>query len=143
MRLRLAFSDIPGRLLTGAFIVNAGLGKWSGSEEQAETIHTMAANAFPVLRPLPPKRFLRMLAVGELATGAVLLDPFISSALAGAALTGFSGALLTMYGRTPALHKPGSIRPTPAGTAISKDVWMLGIGLGLMANAWSRRRSSS
>lgn len=143
MRLRLAFSDIPGRLAAGAFIVNAGVGKWKGSDEQAATIHSMAANAFPMLSSIPPTRFLRMLAVGELATGAVLLDPFISSSVAGAALTGFSGALLAMYGRTPALHLPGSIRPTPAGTPVSKDVWMLGIGLGLMANVWSRRRSSS
>lgn len=37
--------------------------------------------------------------------------------------------------RPPALHKPGSVWPTQAGTAVSKDVWMLGIGLGLMAGA--------
>jgi uncharacterized membrane protein YkgB len=40
-----------------------------------------------------------------------------------------------MYLRTPALHKPGSVWPTQAGTAVSKDVWMLGIGLGLMAGS--------
>ncbi|MBO0816797.1 MAG: hypothetical protein J2P30_16860 [Actinobacteria bacterium] len=55
--------------------------------------------------------------------------------MAGAALTGFSGSLLTMYLRTPALHKPGSVWPTQAGTAVSKDVWMLGIGLGLIAGS--------
>ncbi|MCU1614246.1 MAG: hypothetical protein JWO98_1786, partial [Frankiales bacterium] len=47
---------------------------------------------------------------------------------------GFAGSLLAMYLRTPALHKPDSIWPTPAGTGISKDVWMLGIGLGLLAD---------
>ena len=31
------------------------------------------------------------------------------------------------------MHKPNSVWPTPAGTAVSKDVWMLGIGLGLLA----------
>ena len=55
--------------------------------------------------------------------------------MAGTALTGFSGSLLTMYLRTPALHKPGSVWPTQAGTAVSKDVWMLGIGLGLVAGS--------
>jgi uncharacterized membrane protein YkgB len=59
----------------------------------------------------------------------------VPGALAGAALTGFSGSLLAMYLRTPALHKPGSVWPTQAGTAVSKDVWMLGIGLGLMAGS--------
>ena len=33
----------------------------------------------------------------------------------------------------PALHKPGSAWPTQPGTGVSKDVWMLGIGLGLVA----------
>jgi hypothetical protein len=39
-----------------------------------------------------------------------------------------------MYLRTPALHKPRSVWPTPAGIGISKDVWMLGIGLSLLAD---------
>jgi hypothetical protein len=39
-----------------------------------------------------------------------------------------------MYLRTPALHKPHSVWPTPAGIGISKDVWMLGIGLSLLAD---------
>ncbi len=39
-----------------------------------------------------------------------------------------------MYLRTPALHKPGSIWPTSAGAGVSKDIWMLGIGVGLLAD---------
>jgi hypothetical protein len=38
------------------------------------------------------------------------------------------------------MHKPGSIWPTPAGTGVSKDVWMLGIGLDLIAGTLSDRR---
>jgi hypothetical protein len=74
-----------------------------------------------------------MLSAAEIGIGAALLTPFIGSRLAGAALTAFSGGLLGMYLRTPALHEPGSVWPTRAGIAISKDVWMLGIGLGLVA----------
>jgi uncharacterized membrane protein YkgB len=62
----------------------------------------------------------------------------VSNRLAGGALTGFAGALVTMYLRTPALHKPGSVWPTPAGIGVSKDVWMLGIGLGLLADRTPR-----
>ena len=43
--------------------------------------------------------------------------------------------IAVMYLRTPAMHKPGSVWPTQAGTGVSKDVWMLGIGLGLMAGS--------
>lgn len=143
MRTRLALGDIPGRVATGAFILHAGLQKWKGPVEQAEAVHGMAANAFPFLRSIAPPRFLRLLAASEVATGTLLLSPFVSSAMAGTALTGFSGALLAMYARTPAFRQPGSVWPTQAGTAVSKDVWMLGIGLGLLAGAQARNIARS
>jgi uncharacterized membrane protein YphA (DoxX/SURF4 family) len=133
MRSRLAARDVPPRLATGAFILHAGLGKWRGTPETAAGVHGMAAGAFPFLRDIPPEKFLRMLAAAEIATGTALLTPLLPNKLAGAALTAFSGSLLTMYWRTPALRKSGSVWPTPAGIAVSKDVWMFGIGLGLVA----------
>ncbi len=131
--------DIPTRVATGAFIAHSGWEKWHGNEEQANGVHGMAAAAFPFLRAVPPRTFLRALAAAELGTGAALLTPVVPNRLAGASLTAFSGALLTMYLRTPALHKPGSVWPTPAGIAVSKDSWMLGIGLGLLADRSPRR----
>jgi uncharacterized membrane protein YphA (DoxX/SURF4 family) len=130
--MRFHLRRVPERLATGAFILHAGLSKWKGSEQQATGVHGMASAAFPPLGVIPPTRFLRLLAAGEIATGAALLNPMLPDALAGAVLTGFSGALLAMYWRTPTLRKPGSIWPTQAGTAVSKDVWMLGIGVGLL-----------
>ncbi len=135
MRLR----NVPTRLATGGFILHSGLDKWKGSPEQAAGVHGMAAGAFPFLKSIPPERFLKVLAAAEIATGAVLLLPLVPEALAGLALTGFSGGLLTMYARTPALRKPGSIWPTPAGIPVSKDVWMLGIGLGMLLGAATDR----
>ena len=98
----------------------------------------MAAGAYPFLRRVPPTTFLKALAAAEMGLGAVLLAPFVPNRVAGASLTAFSGALLTMYLRTPTLHEPGSIWPTPAGIGISKDVWMLGVGVGLVVD---RRRA--
>jgi uncharacterized membrane protein YphA (DoxX/SURF4 family) len=143
MRIRLTPRSLPGRLATGAFILHSGWEKWNGPAEQAEMVHGMAANAFPFLRSIPPVRFLRLLAAGEILTGAALLSPFVSNAVAGAALTGFSGSLLAMYARTPAMHRPGSVWPTQAGIAVSKDVWMLGIGLGLVADTRSHGASAA
>jgi hypothetical protein len=74
-----------------------------------------------------------VLAAGEVLTGAILLAPFVPAAIAGAGLTGLSGSLLALYARTPSLRKPGRVWPAPAGIAVSNDVWMLGIGLGLLA----------
>ncbi|MEU7694929.1 DoxX family membrane protein [Microbispora hainanensis] len=132
--------EVPGRVATGAYILHSGLEKWKGGDEQAAGLHGTAANAFPFLKNIPPRRFLKLLSAAEIATGVALLTPFVPAALAGAALTGFSGSLVALYLRTPALHKPGSIWPTPAGIGISKDVWMLGVGLGLLADAATRRR---
>jgi len=134
MRIRINPRDIPGRLATGAFILHSGIEKWNGPAAQADAVHGMAANAFPMLKSIPPPRFFKLLAASEIVTGALLLTPLVSNLVAGAALTGFSSSLLGLYARTPAMHKPGSIWPTQAGIPVSKDVWMLGIGLGLMVD---------
>jgi hypothetical protein len=135
MARKMTLRSIPSRLATGAFILHTGLEKWSGPEEQAKAIHGMAAGAFPFLTAIPPKPFLKLLAASEIVTGTLLLAPVVPNAVAGAALSGFSGSLLAMYFRTPGMRKPDSIWPTPAGTAVSKDVWMFGISLSLLADS--------
>ena len=131
--LRIPVRDVPTRLATGAYILHSGLEKWHGDEDRAQALHGVAAGAYPILARVPPTTFLKALAVAEIGLGAALLTPVVPNRLAGAALTAFSGGLVTMYLRTPAMHKPNSVWPTPAGIAVSKDVWMLGIGLGLLA----------
>ncbi|MEY9967817.1 putative membrane protein YphA (DoxX/SURF4 family) [Streptacidiphilus sp. MAP12-16] len=135
--------ELPPRAATGAFVLHSGLDKWHGDEGTADAIHALAVGAYPVLGRLSSRHFLRLLAAGEIAVGSALLTPVVPTAVAGAALAGFSGALLGMYARTPQLRKPGSVWPTPQGVAISKDVWMFGIGLGLLADAWSMRSGRS
>jgi uncharacterized membrane protein YphA (DoxX/SURF4 family) len=135
MRLR----NLPTRLATGAYIFHSGWEKWHGNEEQATGVHGMASGAFPVFKPMRATDFLKMLSVGEMALGAALLAPVVPPAIAGVALTGFSGALVTMYLRTDGMRKPGSLWPTTQGTGISKDVWMLGIGLGLVVDGLRSR----
>jgi hypothetical protein len=134
-------SHLALRTTAGAFILNAGIGKWSGSEETAAGVHGMAAGTYPFLKTIPPRRFLKLLAGAEIALGAALLTPFIPAAVAGAALTGFAGGLLGLYLRTPGMHQ--RLRPTQRGTAIAKDVWLLGIGAGLLADDLAARRSAN
>ena len=125
-------AHIPSRVATGAFILHAGLEKWHGDEVRAAATHGMACGAFPVLKPIPPTRFLRLLAAGEIATGAALLIPLVPDRMAGALLTGFSASLVGLYLRTPGMRKAGSVWPTQQGIGISKDVWLLGTGLDLV-----------
>ncbi|MEN0135158.1 MAG: DoxX family membrane protein [Rhodococcus sp. (in: high G+C Gram-positive bacteria)] len=139
MRLT-TLGDLPGRIATGGFILHSGLQKWSADEQTAQGVHGMAAGAFPFLNAIPPERFVKLLSVAEISTGALLLAPFVPTAVAGAALTGFSGGLVAMYARTPGLRNPGSIWPNENGIAVAKDTWMLGMGLGYVLDGWTRLR---
>ena len=132
MRLTIKASHLPPRIAAGAFILNSGVGKWSADEETAAQLHGFAVGAYPFLSKIKPKDFVRLLSAAEIALGAALLVPVIPSAVAGAGLTAFSGALLGLYARTPGMRKDGTPFPTQQGIALAKDAWMLGIGLGLV-----------
>ena len=140
MRIAAKVRRSPGRLATGAFILNSGIGKWSADEETAGRLHGMAAGTYPFLQNIKPADFAKLLSAGEIALGAALLLPVVPAALAGAGLTAFSGALLGMYLRTPGLRRERSLRPSQQGVPLAKDVWMLGVGLGLQADALTDRR---
>ena len=126
---------VPVRVATGAFILNAGIGKRSADEATGTRLRDFATVAFPFLKKVPPEQFAKGLAGGEMALGVALLNPIVPPLVAGGALTAFSGGLLMIYLRSPGMHLEGSIRPTQEGTAISKDVWMLGIGVSLLVDA--------
>ena len=126
-------SHLPLRLATGAFILNSGLGKRGLQGEAAEGLHGAASVTLPApLREMDATEFAQLLSRAEIALGTALLLPFVPSRLAGAALTAFGGGLLSLYLRTPGMRQEGSIRPTQAGTALAKDVWLVGAGLTLL-----------
>jgi hypothetical protein len=125
-------SHIPLRLTTGAFILNAGLGKRALDKEGAAGLQAMAARVVPPVNRVKPEIFGRMLSYSEIALGTALLTPFLPSRLVGLGLGIFSGSLLTMYLKTPGMTKADGIRPSPQGTALAKDVWMFGIAAALV-----------
>jgi uncharacterized membrane protein YphA (DoxX/SURF4 family) len=128
----MGFRNAVLRAVPGAFFVNAGIGKLSLPPEAAAHLQAMGAKGIPQLAEMPPEQFGKLLAYAEIAVGTALLTPFVPSRLAGAALTGFSAGLLTMYLRTPELTEADGVRPTQEGTAIAKDSWLLAIGLALL-----------
>jgi hypothetical protein len=142
MRLPITLSELPPRIATGAFILNSGLGKRRADQATAAGLHGFATGTYPFLKKVPPTTFAKALSTAEITIGAALLTPFVPTAVAGAALTGFSGGLLGLYLRTPGMTKPGkSVAPTQEGLPIAKDVWMFGIGLGLLTQALLDRES--
>jgi hypothetical protein len=133
-------SNQPIRLAAGAFILNSGVGKLQVEGDRAKGLHSMAKGTFPFFERVPPERFVKALAVAEIALGAALVVPIVPDRLAGLALTPFAGGLVWMYAHTEGLHEPNSLRPTGAGTPLAKDVWLLGIGLTLLATGGRRPR---
>ena len=132
MGLPITLSEIAPRISAGAFILNSGLGKRGADAQAAAGMHGFASGTYPILKNLDPQQFAKALATTEIAIGGLLLAPFVPTAVAGAALTAFSGGLLGLYLKTPGMRKPGSLAPTESGLAIAKDVWLLGIGIGLL-----------
>lgn len=138
MSLAAKLRRAPVRVTAGAFILNAGMGKLSGTPETAKALHAMACGSYPFLRAVPPMVFLKLLASAEIALGALLLLPIFGPRLGGLALTGFAGGLLGLYVQTPGMHD-ANFRPTQQGTAIAKDVWLAGIGVSLVLDGTLNR----
>ncbi len=78
--------------------------------------------------------------MGSIPPGTTLLLPVVP---AGLALTAFSGGLIGLYLKTPGMRKEGSLRPTQPGVPLAKDAWLVGIGVGLMADGLTDRVSST
>src|SRR5258708_1855288 len=120
---------VPVRLATGLFILNSGLGRREVPEGGAAGLKGMAAVGIPLVEPLEPATFARVLSAGEIALGAALLTPLVPAGVAGAGLTAFSAGLLSIYWKMPGMRRAGSVFPDENGVALAKDVWMLSIGL--------------
>ncbi|MBL0748397.1 hypothetical protein [Nocardioides baculatus] len=130
----MSLTQIPLRVTTGAFILNAGIGKLGADEGTAQFLHGAAASTYPSLfKDMEPTKFARMLALSEIGLGAALLAPMVPATVAGAALTGFGGSLIGMYLKTPSMTLDDGVRPSQEGTAVAKDVWLVGAGLTLLS----------
>jgi hypothetical protein len=132
----------PIRLAAGAFIVNSGLVKLAADGEHANGIHSMAKGAFPLFEKVPPETFTKGLAAAEVALGSALVLPVVPDRLAGLALVPFAGGLVWMYAQTEQMHQPNSLRPSQQGTALAKDIWLLGIGLTLLLTGRRKHKSA-
>lgn len=119
------------RAVPGAYILNSGIGKIGLDPAKAEFLRDAAAQGVPALKELSPVQFGRFLAYGEIAVGGLLLAPFVPTRVAGLALSTLSAGFVAAYLRTEAFTKSDGIRPTEAGTPVSKDLWLAAIGAAL------------
>lgn len=130
---RSAARQLPLRLTVGAFFLNSGLSKGDADQATAQRLQQFAGATYPFLSKLDAQKFIRALSTGEIAVATALLVPVIPATVAGAALTAFSCGTLGLYLHTPGMRQEGSLRPTEQGIALAKDVWLLGVGISLIA----------
>jgi hypothetical protein len=62
MSLSAKLRRAPLRIVTGAFILNSGIGKLSADENTAKMLHGMATGTYPFLGKVQPKVFAKGLA---------------------------------------------------------------------------------
>ena len=142
MKVRVEPWHLPPRVLTGLYFLNSGLSKAGADEATAAQLHGFATGTYPFLGKLDARRFTRLLSVAETAIGVALVVPVVPAGLAGAALTAFAVGTLGLYLRTPGLRREGSLLPTEQGIVITKDIWLVGIGLALVIDEIVGRSSN-
>lgn len=130
---------LPLRLVTGAYIVDSGLGKWDADEATAKQLQGFAGGTYPILSKMDPATFAKALSAGEVLIGVALLIPFVPAGVAGLGLLGFSAGLLGLYARTPGMRRPGTPFPTQEGVPLAKDAWLVAIGAALVLGGRDRR----
>ncbi|GAA3062816.1 hypothetical protein GCM10010464_28890 [Pseudonocardia yunnanensis] len=132
MSVRGRLWQLPLRLPTGAYMLDAGVSKWDADEATAKYLHDFTAGTYPVVKSIEPAQFVKAVSAGEIALGTILLAPFVPGRLAGAGLTAYAAALLGLYVKTPGMRRPSTPFPSKDGIALAKDSWLLGIGLALL-----------
>ena len=132
-KINLRLPSAALRIPTGAYILDAGLGKFKVDKEGAEGLRDMATDGIPQLGQIDAETFATGLASAETALGAALLCPLIPNRLAGLGLTAFGAGLLTMYFGGDQYTQDDGIRPSQEGLPLSKDSWLVAIGAALMA----------
>ena len=125
--------DLPLRLSSGSFLVWVGSRKVQRPGEHTDLLE-FASHSTPFLKRFfgaRPERFATVLGTMEVSLG-LWLASGIARRAAGVALTGFSLTTFSLVYTVPGNRVEGSWwEPSSQGLSISKDVWMLGIGLAL------------
>jgi uncharacterized membrane protein YkgB len=129
----MALADLPLRGATGGFLA------WSGVRtlqrpQRGDALLTAAAHSAPALEDVfgaEPARFARVVGAVELGLGAWVLSGAWRRA-AGLALAAYAAGPLSLIVTVPGNRVAGSRwEPSDQGTALAKDVWLLGAGLSL------------
>ena len=130
----MSLSNAILRGVSGAYLLQSGYGKKDLPTEAAEGLKQFAATGVPQFQEWDADAFGKFVAYSEMGIGAALLTPFVPKRLAGLALGAFSAGLLAMYFRNPQMTQEDGIRPSEAGTGLSKDAFLAAIAAALVVS---------
>jgi uncharacterized membrane protein YphA (DoxX/SURF4 family) len=132
--MRKKLTHLPTRVAAGSYILNSGLAKLDSDDDYKKQIHSMASGVYPAVRHTDARTFATVLGLSEVTLGGALLLPLVPAQVAGLALGAFASGLLGLYVKTPSMTRGSGLRPTENGTALAKDVWLMGIALSLIVD---------
>src|SRR5258707_15536674 len=121
MGLSIKLRQVPPRLAAGAFFLNSGIEKLSADEETAAKLHGFASGTYPFLGKLNARNFTKILAITEIAVGAMLVIPVVPGIVAGAGLTAVAGRALRLFARAPRAPQARPPRPLRNRGPLPKD----------------------
>lgn len=128
--------NLPVRLTAGLYLLDSGLATLSADEAAAVSLHKFATDAYGLLSRFESRKFSKCFATGELLLAAGLLLPFVPDETVGLGLTVFSAIMFGLYLRLPGMRRERSLRSTPKGTSLAKNIWLLGMGLSLALTSY-------
>lgn len=121
------------RGISGAYFLQSGIGKLKMPTEAATGLQQFAATGVPQVTKLDPDTFSKVVSYSEIGVGASLLAPVVSNRLAGLALGAINAGFLSIYFRNDQMTRKDGIRPSEAGTGLSKDLFIAAIAAALIA----------
>jgi hypothetical protein len=132
-------ANFPVRFAAGVMILSAGVGKLRRTENGVPDVHAVAATNYPFLEQMAPEQFTKVLGVTEMVLGGALLVPLVGDGVAGVGLSAFAAAMIGLFAKGQGEHHEGPA-PEHPGAALARDIWLLGIGLRLVADSLRRRQ---
>lgn len=121
------------RGISGAYFLQSGIGKLKMPTAAATGLQQFAATGVPQVTKLDPDTFGKVVSYSEIGVGASLLAPVVSNRLAGLALGAINAGFLSIYFRNDQMTRKDGIRPSEAGTGLSKDLFIAAIAAALIA----------
>lgn len=122
------------RGVSGAYFLQSGIGKLGMPAEAASGLQQFAATGVPQVSSLEPGIFGKVVSWSEIGVAASLLTPVVSNRVAGLALGAINAGFLSIYFRNDQMTQKDGIRPSEAGTGLSKDLFIAAIAGALIAS---------